>query len=242
MKENRKKGLSVIFEDEHYLVIDKPSGVASLDEHVFSTPSVLRLLKDRYPGAQLCHRLDKETSGCLLASKHTEAYRHAAILFEKRLVDKTYIAICNGTSNFSKQIIDLPLQISGKRVKVSHRYGKAAQTILNTIEQFKHFSVVECKPLSGRTHQIRVHLAEQNNPIVNDILYGGEAPLLSKIKRHFHLSKNEEHESPIIERIALHASGLSFTSIDGKQISVQCTLSKDLEAFLKILRKYDVIS
>ncbi|MBX2986033.1 MAG: RluA family pseudouridine synthase [Bacteroidia bacterium] len=234
-----KRGLCIIYEDENYLVIDKPSGVASLDEHVFTTPSILRLLKSQFPDAQLCHRLDKETSGCLLASKHNAAYRHAAVLFEKRLVEKTYTAICNGSSNFENLCIDLPLQTSSKRVKVSHRYGKPAQTIVNTTEHFKHFSVVECKPLSGRTHQIRVHLAEQHTPIINDSLYGGTPPLLSKIKRHFQLSKGEESESPIIERIALHASGLSFDSIDGKRLEIKCPLSKDLDALLKILRRYD---
>ncbi|MCK9481150.1 MAG: RluA family pseudouridine synthase [Bacteroidia bacterium] len=237
-KKNQR--LTIIYEDENYLVIDKPSGVASLDEHVFTVPSILRLLKMDFPDAQLCHRLDKETSGCLLASKHNEAYRHAAILFEKRLVEKSYTAICNGTSSFDKLTIDLPLMTGSKRVRISHRYGKTAQTIISTIEQFKHFSVIECKPLTGRTHQIRVHLSEQNNPIVNDTLYGGEAPLLSKIKHHFHLSKSEEQESPIIERIALHASGLSFDSIDGRRIEVRCPLSKELEALLKILRRYDV--
>jgi RluA family pseudouridine synthase len=236
------KLLDIIYEDENYLVLNKPWGIASLDEQVFSTPSMLRLLKAQFPDAQLCHRLDKETSGCLLASKHPEAYRHAAILFEKKKIEKNYTAIVCGTHQFDNVEVNLPLLIANKRVRVNKQKGKAAQTFFSTLEFFKHFSVISCKPITGRLHQIRVHLYSLNAPIVNDLLYSGEQPFMSKIKRGFKLSKLEEVEEPIISRIALHASRLSFESIDGKIIHAEAPLSKEISAFLKILRRYDTLN
>jgi len=235
-----KKGLTILYEDDNYLMLDKPAGVASLDEHIFTKPSMLRMLKAEFPEAQLCHRLDKDTSGCLLASKHPDAYRHAAILFEKRLVDKTYTALSCGAHSFDNLEVNLPILLSNKRVKISKQDGKDALTIFNTVEKFKHFTVVECKPKTGRLHQIRVHLFSQNAPIVNDLLYNGKPPLMSEFKRGFRLSKDQEVEEPIISSIALHASRLAFDSIDGKRIDVVSPLRKEMEALLKILRKYDV--
>jgi 23S rRNA pseudouridine955/2504/2580 synthase len=236
-----KKGklLEVIYEDENYLILNKPWGIASLDEQVFSTPSMLRLLRAQFPEAQLCHRLDKETSGCLLASKHPEAYRHAAILFEHKKIEKTYTAIACGAHNFHNKEVNLPLLIANKRVRVNKQKGKPALTYFTTVENFKHFTVISCKPITGRLHQIRVHLYSINAPIVNDVLYSGSRPYLSQIKRGFKLSKNEEEEEPIISRIALHASQLEFESIDGKIIKAEAPLNKELEALLKILRRYD---
>jgi 23S rRNA pseudouridine955/2504/2580 synthase len=231
--------LNVLFENENYLVVNKPWGIASLDEHVFTTPSMLRLLKKMYPDAQLCHRLDKETSGCLLASKNPEAYRHAAIQFEKRTIEKLYTAFCCGSHQFDQLSVDLPLFMSNKRVKISHKKGKASQTILQTITRFKHFSIVSCKPLTGRLHQIRVHLYSQNASIVNDKLYSGCTPLMSQIKKKgFKLPKNEE-ETPIISRLSLHAASIGLHDLDGTLITVEAPLSKELAAFEKILQTWD---
>lgn len=230
-----------VFENEEYIVLNKPAGVASLDEHVFSKRSMLRILRDEHPEATLCHRLDKDTSGCLLAAKTPDAYRHASIQFEKRLVQKKYYAISSGSHAFNKLKVELPLVVGNKKVKISHKNGKAAETILSTLEAFKHYSLIECKPITGRLHQIRAHLASQGAPIVNDVLYGGKAPLLSEMKRKFKVSKQEE-EQPIIERIALHSFSLEFEDAQKNIISVQAPLSSELEAFLKIIRKYDKVN
>jgi len=233
------KTIDIVFENQDFLVLNKPAGVASLDEHVYTVPSMLRRIKHLFPEAQLCHRLDKDTSGCLLVSKHNEAYKYAAGLFEKRKIEKNYLAIVNGVHHFDNLAVDLPLFLSNKRVKVSHSSGKQALTYFTTQEVFRHFTLVKCQPITGRLHQIRVHLFTQNAPIINDALYSGKAPMMSDIKRHFRLSKQEEKETPIISSIGLHAASLRFEGMDGEIIEAQAPLRKEMEALLTILRKYD---
>lgn len=233
------KALEIVFENPDFLVVNKPAGVASLDEHVYTVPSMLRRIKHLYPEAQLCHRLDKDTSGCLLVSKHNEAYKYAAALFEKRKIEKRYYAIVNGVHHFERLEVNLPLFLSNKRVKVSHSSGKQAVTFFTTEEVFRHFTLVKCEPITGRLHQIRVHLFTQNAPIINDTLYSGKPPMMSDIKRHFRLSKQEEKEEPIISSIGLHAASLRFEGMDGQIIEAHAPLRKEMEALLNILRKYD---
>jgi 23S rRNA pseudouridine955/2504/2580 synthase len=232
--------LDVVYQSRDYLVLNKPWGIASLDEHVFTRPSMLKELKRTFPQPQLCHRLDKETSGCLLVALHPEAYRHAALQFEWRKIEKEYLAICSGVHHFHNITIDLPLFSAPKKVRVSHKSGKPAQTVLQSQEVFKHFTAVRCKPITGRLHQIRVHLASQNAPIVNDMLYGGQPPLFSQIKtRKYKPHGDAETEAPIISRIALHAHSIGFQSLEGEQITIEAPLPKELQAFLKILRRWD---
>lgn len=196
----------IIHEDENIIVINKPPFIASLDEREGGEINILRLAKKYYEDAQICHRLDKETSGILLIAKNPETYRLISIEFEKRRVDKTYHAIIEGTHIFQDLKIDLPILNQGnKNVTIDRYNGKPAETIFNSIQYFKHFTLVECKPITGRMHQIRIHLATQHAAIVGDSMYRGKPVYLSQIKkRGFTLSKDEE-EQPIMKRFALHS-------------------------------------
>jgi 23S rRNA pseudouridine955/2504/2580 synthase len=226
----------IIKETEDYIFINKPPFVSTLADR--NDPvTILSLVKKYNEDYQICHRLDKETSGVLLVAKNTEAYRNASIQFEHRQVDKTYHAIVDGLHQFNDEEIDLPLHTTASGyVKISHRKGKNARTIFNTVETYKKHSLIACKPETGRMHQIRVHLASLNASITGDETYGGQPLFLSSIKKSFIKGKDEE-EQPIIKRFALHALTISLIDLNGNPIFSNAPYPKDMEVALKQLRK-----
>ena len=225
-----------ISETEDYIFINKPPFFSTLADR-YDKITILSLAKSYNEECQICHRLDKETSGVLLIAKNQEAYRNAAMQFERRKVKKIYHAIVDGIHSFQEQVIDLPLHItSSGYVKISHRLGKNAKTIVNTKETYKMHSLIECQPETGRMHQIRVHLATLKASIVGDEAYGGQPLLLSKFKKKFNLAK-DEIEQPLMKRFALHAVSLSLTGLNGETISASAEYPSDLAVALKQLRK-----
>lgn len=227
----------VIKETEDFIFINKPYGVSSLDDRTSPMPSILAMARTEFPTAILSHRLDKETSGVMLIAKSEEAYRHSSILFEHREVSKVYHAFVSGALKLENKIVDVPLlTLNNGKVVTDPKEGKPSTTIFDTLKAFKFVTLVQCQPLTGRMHQIRVHLAYLNAPIVADDLYGGKPVFLSHIKRKFNLKKDEE-ERPLISRVALHASSLSFDLPNGEPITVTAPYPKDMEAFLKQLEK-----
>lgn len=229
----------IIHEDDNLIVINKPPYIASLDEREGGEVNILRLAKRYCSDAQVCHRLDKDTSGILLIAKNPETYRLVSIEFEKRRVNKIYHAIIQGTHTFDNLKVDLPILNQGnKNVSIDRANGKDAETIFTSIRYFKHFTLVECKPITGRMHQIRIHLATQHAAIVGDAMYRGKPVYLSQIKkRGFTMSKDEE-ELPIMKRFALHSKRTDFT-IDGKSYSFEAEYPKDFATLLKQLEKFD---
>ncbi|TCV05357.1 23S rRNA pseudouridine955/2504/2580 synthase [Sphingobacterium alimentarium] len=229
----------IIHEDDNLIVINKPPFVASLDEREGGDVNILRLAKRYYADAQICHRLDKDTSGVLLIAKNPETYRLVSIEFEKRRVNKIYHAIIQGTHVFNDLKVDLPILNQGnKNVSIDRANGKAAETIFNSIQYFKNYTLVECKPITGRMHQIRIHLATQHAAIVGDAMYRGKPVYLSQIKkRGFTMSKDQD-ELPIMKRFALHSKKVDFT-IDGKHYEFEAEYPKDFATLLKQLTKFD---
>ena len=227
----------ILFENENYIVINKPSHIATLDDRGEAV-NILLLAKKYSADAQVCHRLDKETSGALLIAKNPEAYRNAAMQFEARKVQKIYHAIIGTPRMLEELTVDLPIkQTSTGTVKIDKQDGKKAHSVFNTLKLFKHYALVQCEIYTGRMHQIRIHLASQNASIASDTTYKGKIPLLSEIKRKF--KNSDEIEKPMIQRVALHAYALKFMDIDEKDISVEAPYPKDFEVFLKVLEKYD---
>lgn len=229
----------IVFENDDYLVINKPPGVSSLHERIGIAESMIEAVRRLNENYQLCHRLDRDTSGVLLISKHSDAYRNAAIQFEKRKIEKVYHAVCDGVHHFEDQLVDLPLNTTRSgRSSINHTRGKKSLTVFNTLKNYQHFTLVECKPETGRLHQIRIHLASQHAPITADTIYGGQLPYLSRLKRNFTPSKQQE-ETPMIHRFALHAAALTFTGMDGTPITVEAPYPKDMAVLIKLLDKYD---
>ena len=223
----------ILFEDDNFLVANKPPFIASLDDR--NSDVNLQMLAKRYnESLSACHRLDKETSGCLLFSKNADAYRHASIQFEKRTVDKVYHAFVQGIHEFKDLQVDLPILSLNKGSVVIDFNGKPAKTVFNTIEVYKKHSLIECRPETGRMHQIRIHLSKKEAPIINDPMYGGAPLFLSELKKKFNLGKWEE-EQPLIKRFALHAAALSFNNMVEERILVEAEYPKDLKVLHKQL-------
>ncbi len=231
----------IVFENEDYILINKPPRVASLDERTTDRggQSILRLAKAYYADAQLGHRLDKETSGILAIAKNPEAYRHLAMQFEHREVTKRYHAITNGVHNFEGISVYLPILPlkDGTAVRIDREKGKVAETIFNTLQAYRTTTLVECMPVTGRMHQIRVHLMCLKAPIVNDATYGGKPVYLSDVKRKFNLKDGTE-ELPLINRVALHAHSLTFAMLDGEEQTFVAPYPKDFNVLVKQLEKF----
>lgn len=218
------------------MVVNKPPLMATLNDRADAV-NLLLLAKEYCSEAQMCHRLDKETSGVLLIAKNPEAYRHASIQFEKREVTKIYHAVVDGIHDFDHAVVNQPLQIMGKgQVKVNKRDGKDAITTFKTLKAYKRHCLIECKPTTGRMHQIRVHLASLEASIVNDEMYGGDLLYLSTLKKNYKLKKWEE-EKPLINRFALHASELGFKGLDDTNVTIKADYPKDFRVLITQLEK-----
>jgi 23S rRNA pseudouridine955/2504/2580 synthase len=229
----------ILFENDDLIVVNKPAFLSSLDNREGAEPSLLRLAKQYIPDAQICHRLDKETSGALIIAKNPETYRFISMQFEHREVNKIYHAVINGTHQFEALKVDLPiLNLGNKNVAINKQEGKTALTYFQSLIYYKHFTLVECKPVSGRMHQIRIHLASQRAAIAGDELYGGQPVLLSGIKRGYKLGKDQE-ELPIMKRFALHAKQITFKINSESSITIEAPYPKDFATLLKLLDKFD---
>jgi 23S rRNA pseudouridine955/2504/2580 synthase len=229
----------ILFENDDVIVVNKPPFISSLDEREGGEINMLRLAKAYSDDAQVCHRLDKETSGALIIAKNPEAYRSVSMQFERRKVKKVYHAVIDGTHVFDNLFIDLPILNVGKgNVTISRQEGKRAETWFQSLKYYKHYTLVECRPVTGRMHQIRVHLASQRAAIAGDDMYKGLPVYLSKLKRKYQLGKDQE-ELPIMKRFALHAYEVSFKLLNDEEITIHAPYPKDFETLLKLLDKFD---
>lgn len=224
---------SILFEDSDYILINKPPFISTLEDR--NDPvNILVLAKAYQPDAQACHRLDKDTSGVLAIARNPEAYRHLSMQFENREVSKVYHAVADGIHSFTNQLVDAPIEKQNDGTARISRKGKSAQTYFTTLKTFKHHSLIECRPVTGRMHQIRVHLEFLKAPITGDELYGGKVFFVSSIKRGFNLKKMSE-EQPLMKRMALHAFSLEFALLHGEKKQVEAPYPKDFQALIKQL-------
>lgn len=235
-KSNSKFTDILLFENDDYMVVSKPFNLSSLEDR-HEGESLLEMALGYNENAQLCHRLDKNTTGALVIAKNPEAYRHMAIQLERRTADKIYHAVVQGRHELEGIKIEVPLHVPNKgRVKADFNTGKPSETLVRTAATYRFHTLLECKPKTGRMHQIRAHLAHIKAPIVNDGLYGGRPLYLSEIKQKFNLKQDTE-ERPLIARFALHAYSIHFEGLDGKMIDVIAPYPKDFRALVNQLEK-----
>lgn len=234
--------LSILFEDDEVVVVDKPSGLLSLpDRFDVSIPNVRHLLAERYGQIFIVHRLDRETSGIMVAAKTAEAHKALNEQFEHHQVDKRYHAIVSGIVERDSFPIDIPIVPDPKRkglMRPSAR-GKDARTEITVIERFRLATLIQCTLITGRTHQIRVHCSAIGHPLLVDPDYGTTSEfLLSAIKRRYNLKK-ETQEQPVIARLTLHAHELQFVHpTSNKPMQFLSPYPRDFHAAIKVLRKY----
>jgi RluA family pseudouridine synthase len=224
---------AILFQDDDFILINKPPFISTLEDRNDSQ-NILALAREYEPDAQVCHRLDKETSGVLAIARNPEAYRHLSMQFENREVSKIYHAVADGIQNFKDQLVDAPILKQNDGTAKISRSGKDAQTYFTTLQTYKNHTLVQCKPVTGRMHQIRVHLALLKASITGDEMYGGKPFYVSSVKRGFNLKKLTDEE-PLIKRMALHAFSLEFNLLSGTKMTAEAPYPKDFQALIRQL-------
>ena len=217
----------ILFEDEGFLIVNKPAGFAVHGGSGVSSGIIegIRLLRPEAHFLELVHRLDKDTSGCLLIAKKRSALRKLQELFRNSQVQKTYQALLSGQWARKKLVVTAPLlkNISkgGERIVVISQSGKAAETLFKRLKLFSNATLVEASPKTGRTHQIRVHAASLGHPIVGDERYGVD-------------EVNKAFKTKGYKRMFLHAETLKFQHpVTGVLMSISAPLPSQLENLLK---------
>ncbi|MGC4033424.1 MAG: RluA family pseudouridine synthase [Tepidisphaeraceae bacterium] len=240
--------LPILFESADYVAVDKPAGLAAIPGRAETDSVVERLGRQLNlpctgradPRLRVVHRIDKETTGVMLFAKSIAAQRHVSHQFQNNTVAKEYLALVHGRLAEDDGVNDKPLAVhptQKDRMTVVKRGGRPAVTHWRVESRFKSFTLVRVFPKTGKTHQIRVHLAHLGHPLAVDPLYGSEQPiLLSEHKRGYRPTKHEE-ERPLLARLALHASSLTFTDLAGQAVTVTAPVPKDLRATLNQLGK-----
>ena len=188
--------MKIIYEDTYLLVLDKPAGLPVLpDGWEKDAPYLVKMLEEEFGKLWIVHRLDKITSGVIVFARDAETHRTLNIQFEERQAEKVYHAIVDGIPQWNEKIAKHPLRINvghKHRTGVSEKYGKPSETRFKVIKRYQEATLIEARPVTGRTHQIRVHAYALGHPLLGDTLYGAS-------------------ETHLIARPALHAHSLTFT-------------------------------
>ena len=214
----------VVLETKGGLVaVAKPPGLLVIPGRTLEDQVCARELLEKQLGTKVwvCHRIDRDTSGVLLFATDAESHRAASIAFEHGEAKKKYLALVEGVVREPLDI-DLPLTEGRKgkmRLAFPGEEAKPSRTLVKPIETFANASLVECEPLTGRQHQIRVHLKAKGHPLLFDHQYGRKEPL--KIGEL------------VLERTPLHAASLQLPSLG---LSVTAPLPKDLNELVAALR------
>lgn len=175
--------MPIMYQDENIIVVNKPAGVISHARgRYWDEPSVASFIREKVSGfegerAGIVHRLDRATSGVMVCAKNPETLSYLQKQFSNRTVSKTYVALVNGLVEPKKGLIDVPLSRNPNKPQtfIVSASGKPAQTKYIIISNQDNISAVKLQPLTGRTHQLRIHMQYINKPIIGDVLYNGDA-------------------------------------------------------------------
>lgn len=246
--------LEVLFEDADLLALEKPAGLpVSPDPDDPARPSLMRLLHDGIAsGAPWAadrrldhlvnpHRLDAEIGGVLLLAKNKPALVHLANQFGSERTVRTYVALVQGAPAEATFRVEAKLGPHPDRpgtMRVDPRNGKRSATEFTVIERFADHTLLRCRPLTERPHQIRVHLRSRALPVAGDERYGGRPLLLSRLKPGYRF-KRDRDELPLVGQVALHAEELTITHpVTAEPLTIRSAWPKFLNVALKLLRRY----
>jgi 23S rRNA pseudouridine955/2504/2580 synthase len=226
----------ILYEDDAIIVLNKPSGFAVHGGSGINAGVIegLRELRPQAKFLELAHRLDKETSGCLIIAKKRSALNALHEMFRGDGMQKTYLALLAGRWERKKLVVNQPLLKNiahgGERIVVVSKAGKESETLFRRMEQFKNCTLVEASPKTGRTHQIRVHAAWLGHPIIGDERYGDE-------------NINHAFKKRGYTRLFLHALRLKFSHpLTGEVLNMQAPLPKTLTELLDYERKVSFVT
>jgi 23S rRNA pseudouridine1911/1915/1917 synthase len=238
----------IVFEDDELMVIDKPAGLPVHASAKFYFNTLTRVMMERFPGAdlQICHRLDRETSGILVVAKSKARSAVVKAAFAQKRVSKTYLAVVHGDPPWPELDDDAPdgrldaairvagvndpTPLTGVRM-LAGPGGLPSLTLVRVVERRPPYALVRCQPVSGRQHQIRLHLADAGYPIVGDKLYGhGDAVFMAFCDRGI---TEELARRFVLPRHALHAASIKVPHPrDGRMLELSAPLPRDLQQLL----------
>lgn len=213
--------MKILHEDEHLLVLDKPAGLPVLpDGWEKDAPYLLKMLEEEYGELWIVHRLDKVTSGVMVFARDAETHRTLNMQFENHQAEKVYHAIVQGHPKWDEKVAKHPLRANvghKHRTMVDNKNGKPSETRFSLIKRHSESALIEAKPMTGRTHQIRVHAYALGHPLLGDLLYGAE-------------------ETDVIVRPALHAYSLTIEA-NGERTPFKAPYPDDFRAALEALKR-----
>ena len=215
--------MQIIHVDEHLLIVNKPAGLSILPEGWDKNAAYLvKLLEAQYGKIWAVHRIDKVTSGIIVFALTAESHRSLNIQFEKHQVEKIYHAILTGAPKWDEKITKFPLRVNvghKHRTMVDDKSGVRSETRFRILKRYQASALTEAMPMTGRTHQIRVHAYALGHPLLGDVLYS--AP-----------------ETGIIPRPALHAYSLKFTHPNTNEaMNFEAKYPEDFQSALDMLGK-----
>ena len=239
--------LEILYEDDHIVAVNKPPGMVVHPAKGHWSGTLTSALAYHFeqlsaiagphrPG--IVHRLDRETSGVIIVAKTDQAHLGLAAQFEDRTTEKEYLAIVVGSPDRDRDTIEQPIgahpyQREKMAIRANHSTTRAAKTFYEVVERFQGFALVKVLPKTGRTHQIRVHLAHIGCPVLCDRLYGGRGQIKTG-----EMTGGDEQDV-LLARQALHARRLALTHpITSETIEFSAALNDDMQSVLRVLREH----